>query len=85
MSSGMRSVFLIVLAWATVAAAAPGTYRVDPNHTHPMFEVDHFGGLSIWRGLFRTTRGPSRSTASAVAEPSMWQSTLRASIWVTTS
>jgi len=32
-------------------------YRVDPNHTHPLFEVDHFGGLSTWRGLFKSTSG----------------------------
>jgi polyisoprenoid-binding protein YceI len=47
----------LVFGWATLAAAAPGTYRVDPSHTHPMFEVDHFSGLSTWRGLFRTTSG----------------------------
>ena len=53
---------LRLLAWAVLAsaagavAAAPVTYRVDPNHTHPLFEVDHFG-LSTWRGLFKTTSG----------------------------
>jgi polyisoprenoid-binding protein YceI len=31
-------------------------FRIDPNHTHPMFEVDHFG-LSTWRGLFKSTTG----------------------------
>jgi polyisoprenoid-binding protein YceI len=47
----------IALAGPGVAGAAPATYRVDPNHTHPMFEVDHFGGLSTWRGLFKATSG----------------------------
>jgi polyisoprenoid-binding protein YceI len=46
-----------LLAYTGVAAAAPETYRVDPNHTHPLFEVDHFGGLSTWRGLFKATSG----------------------------
>jgi polyisoprenoid-binding protein YceI len=46
----------VILAWAAAAGAAPATYRVDSNHTHPLFEVDHFG-LSTWRGLFKTTRG----------------------------
>jgi polyisoprenoid-binding protein YceI len=39
------------------AIAAPVTYNVDPNHTHPSFEADHFGGLSIWRGRFDTNSG----------------------------
>ncbi|MEA3178663.1 MAG: hypothetical protein QOI59_2186 [Gammaproteobacteria bacterium] len=39
------------------AIAAPVTYDVDPNHTHPSFEADHFGGLSIWRGRFDTSSG----------------------------
>jgi polyisoprenoid-binding protein YceI len=48
---------LTVLAASGVAAAAPVVYRIDPNHTHPLFEVDHFGGLSTWRGLFKSTSG----------------------------
>ena len=47
----------VSLAAAGAAAAAPVTYNVDPNHTHPSFEVDHFGGLSTWRGTFKTTSG----------------------------
>jgi polyisoprenoid-binding protein YceI len=46
----------VILASAAAAVAAAATYRVDPNHTHPLFEVDHFG-LSTWRGLFKTTSG----------------------------
>ena len=57
MTSGMKLVSLSMLGWAALAVAAPGTYRIDPNHTHPMFEVDHFAGLSTWRGLFRTSGG----------------------------
>jgi polyisoprenoid-binding protein YceI len=37
--------------------AAPVTYILDPNHTFPSFEADHFGGLSIWRGKFDSTSG----------------------------
>jgi polyisoprenoid-binding protein YceI len=36
--------------------ATSAVYEIDPNHTHPMFEVDHYG-TSMWRGLFRKTRG----------------------------
>jgi polyisoprenoid-binding protein YceI len=32
-------------------------YDIDPDHTHPSFETDHFGGLSVWRGIFRKTSG----------------------------
>jgi polyisoprenoid-binding protein YceI len=48
-------IFLLVLATATTRAA-PATYEIDPNHTHPSFEVDH-QGMSMWRGLFRKTLG----------------------------
>jgi polyisoprenoid-binding protein YceI len=39
------------------AFAAPVTYVIDPNHTYPSFEADHFGGLSVWRGKFDATSG----------------------------
>jgi len=52
----MKPALILMVGWAPLALGAPATYLVDPNHTHPMFEVDHFG-LSSWRGLFRTTSG----------------------------
>ena len=39
------------------AFAAPVTYTLDPQHTYPSFEADHFGGLSVWRGKFDATSG----------------------------
>ena len=42
---------------AGAALAAPVTYQVDPAHTYPSFETDHFGGLSTWRGKFDATSG----------------------------
>src|SRR5688572_21731607 len=42
---------------ATAAAAAPATYNVDPEHTYPSFEADHFGGMSVWRGKVNQTSG----------------------------
>jgi polyisoprenoid-binding protein YceI len=39
------------------AIAAPITYNVDPGHTYPSFEADHFGGLSVWRGKFTKSSG----------------------------
>ncbi len=39
------------------AFAAPVTYTLDPAHTYPSFEADHFGGLSVWRGKFESTSG----------------------------
>jgi polyisoprenoid-binding protein YceI len=47
---------LLILS-VTSATAAVATYNVDPDHTHPSFEVDHFGGLSTWRGTFKKTTG----------------------------
>lgn len=49
---------LLLLALAvTSATAASTTYSLDPDHTHPSFEVDHFGGLSTWRGTFKKSSG----------------------------
>ena len=56
------SVVLITMLGGTsllgaAATAAPTSYTIDPDHTHPAFEVDHFGGLSVWRGNFKKTTG----------------------------
>jgi polyisoprenoid-binding protein YceI len=51
------ALFIVLSTSAGIACASPTTYNVDPNHTHPMFEADHLGGLSIWRGLFRRVNG----------------------------
>jgi polyisoprenoid-binding protein YceI len=50
------ALLLFALA-ATSASAASTTYNLDPDHTHPSFEVDHFGGLSTWRGTFKKSSG----------------------------
>jgi polyisoprenoid-binding protein YceI len=42
---------------AGAALAAPVTYQVDPAHTYPSFEADHFGGMSVWRGKFDSSSG----------------------------
>jgi polyisoprenoid-binding protein YceI len=42
---------------AGAAFATPVTYQVDPGHTYPSFEADHFGGLSTWRGKFEKSSG----------------------------
>lgn len=52
-----HTALVILLIVAGLASAAPTTYNIDPNHTHPMFEADHLSGLSIWRGLFKKTSG----------------------------
>jgi len=48
-------------AMLTLAAGAvlaePVTYQIDPDHTYPSFETDHFGGMSVWRGKFDKTSG----------------------------
>jgi len=46
----------LALAGAS-AHAASATYIIDPTHTYPSFEADHFGGLSVWRGKFNRTSG----------------------------
>ncbi|EJL91037.1 hypothetical protein PMI16_01668 [Herbaspirillum sp. CF444] len=39
------------------ALAVPTTYNLDPRHTYPSFEADHFGGISVWRGKFTRSSG----------------------------
>jgi polyisoprenoid-binding protein YceI len=42
---------------AGAALAAPVTYQIDPSHTYPSFEADHFAGMSTWRGKFDKSSG----------------------------
>jgi polyisoprenoid-binding protein YceI len=42
---------------AGYAVAEPVTYQIDPSHTYPSFETDHFAGMSVWRGKFDHTSG----------------------------
>jgi polyisoprenoid-binding protein YceI len=50
---------LLIAAGALIAGmsfnamAAADTYQLDPGHTYPSFEADHFGGISTWRGKFK--------------------------------
>lgn len=54
----MKSILLLsLMTFASAIFAAPVTYNIDPDHAHPSFETDHFGGLSVWRGIFRRTGG----------------------------
>jgi polyisoprenoid-binding protein YceI len=53
----LKPLSLMTLGVAGIASAAPATYNIDPDHTHPSFETDHFGGLSVWRGIFKKTTG----------------------------
>ncbi|HXO15502.1 MAG TPA: YceI family protein, partial [Steroidobacteraceae bacterium] len=51
----------LLAAMLTLAAgsvlAEPVTYQIDPAHTYPSFEADHFAGMSVWRGKFDKTSG----------------------------
>jgi len=52
----------LVFAFASASAlGAPTVYNIDPDHTHPSFEVDHFAGLSTWRGTFKKTTWQRRT------------------------
>jgi polyisoprenoid-binding protein YceI len=48
---------VIATSLSLSAVAAPVTYNLDPTHTYPNFEADHFGGLSVWRGKLTKTTG----------------------------
>jgi polyisoprenoid-binding protein YceI len=48
---------VLTLVVAAPAAAAPVTYKIDPEHTYPSFEADHLSGLSVWRGKMNKSAG----------------------------
>lgn len=52
-------------ALTAFAHAEPVTYQLDPDHTYPSFEADHFNGASIWRGKFKKTSGTVTLDAAA--------------------
>jgi polyisoprenoid-binding protein YceI len=62
-----RLAVALLIAGMGSAYAAPVIYRIDPDHTHPSFEVDHFGGLSTWRGTFKRSSGQVSLDLSAHA------------------
>jgi polyisoprenoid-binding protein YceI len=49
--------FVATSCVASVGLAEPITYVVDPSHTFPAFEADHWAGLSIWRGKVNESSG----------------------------
>lgn len=58
MHTSIRLALCAIAATVSAAAfAAPVTYNVDSEHTYPSFEVDHFGGMSVWRGKFNENSG----------------------------
>ncbi len=63
----MKTAFLTfgLLLGASVVSAAPESYTIDPTHTYPSFEADHMGGLSVWRGKFRSSSGTVTLDAAA--------------------
>lgn len=55
----MKTRLSLIAALAAVlsAPAFATTYNLDPSHTYPSFETDHFGGVSVWRGKFTKSSG----------------------------
>ncbi|MFM0339468.1 YceI family protein [Paraburkholderia fungorum] len=57
----MKKQFLLAAGALATAMSfnvmAADTYQLDPMHTAPSFETDHFGGVSIWRGKFKKSSG----------------------------
>ena len=76
----MKKNLLIAAAGALVAVASfnvmaeEATYQLDPNHTAPSFEADHFGGLSVWRGKF--SKGSGTVTLDRAAQKGALDATI---------
>jgi len=63
----MRAAAALLLTLGQAPAlvcAVPVNYEIDPDHTHPAFEADHFG-MSLWRGFFRKASGTVTLDAEA--------------------
>ena len=58
MSTRSRALFTLgaLLAGAATVHAAEAHYTIDPTHTYPSFEADHFG-VSMWRGKMDHSSG----------------------------
>ena len=53
----MKNIALFFCMMAmTAAAAAADSYTIDPSHTFPRFEINHFG-FSTHHGQFNKTAG----------------------------
>ena len=57
MRSSLPAFAILALAAGGVALAAPVTYDIDTKHAHVSFEADHFGGVSVWRGIISGAQG----------------------------
>ncbi len=51
-----RFALAVALASPFGAAAAPESFKMDPDHTYPSFEFPHMG-ISVWRGKFTKSSG----------------------------
>ena len=58
MSTRSRALFTLgaLLAGVATVNAAEAHYTIDPTHTYPSFEADHFG-VSMWRGKMDHSSG----------------------------
>jgi polyisoprenoid-binding protein YceI len=58
MSTRSRALFALsaMLAGAATVHATEAHYTIDPTHTYPSFEADHFG-VSTWRGKMNHSSG----------------------------
>jgi polyisoprenoid-binding protein YceI len=59
-SASLKKHLFAAAGLASIAGSAlanPTTYNLDPRHTYPSFEADHFGGVSVWRGKFTKSSG----------------------------
>src|ERR1700740_1247815 len=50
-------VLALLVAIPCAVSAAPATFAIDPDHTYSIFETDHMGGMSVWRGKSRRSWG----------------------------
>ena len=57
MKTTLFALAALASAIVTPVFGAPTTYNLDPTHTYPSFEADHFGGVSTWRGKFTKATG----------------------------
>ena len=71
----LRRIAVLRGSWLAFGDRHPANYDVDPNHTYPSFEADHFGGLVDLARQVRQELG-ARSCSTRMRALARWISRL---------
>ncbi len=79
-----KSLGILLAALLATPVYAADSYTIDPDHTWPMFGVNHLG-FSTQRGRFNKSSGKVTLDVAAKKAASNWSSRPPRSTWASTS